>query len=110
MRRAQGIDAIGAALAGVVFVIVLLTKFLNGAYLIAINHHYVALATETARKTSRNHVLMLVSRVSGPTLRALAHAQFLRTDTLTVITVTADDRESMQYTATGLPPTWAIFT
>ena len=70
---------------GVVFVIVLVTKFLDGAYLIviaipvlyvlmrAINKHYATVSAETAchgarpAPPSRNHVLVLVSKVSGPT-------------------------------------------
>ena len=112
MHRAQIINAAGAAATGIVFVIVLVTKFLDGAYLIviaipvlfalmrAINRHYATVAAETAIQDvrpvapSRNHVLVLVSKVSGPTLRALAYARFLRPDTLTAITVTVDGDES----------------
>jgi amino acid transporter len=112
MRRAQVINATGAIATGLVFVIVLVTKFLDGAYLIviaipvlyalmrAVNRHYATVATETAVQDvrpvgpSRNHVLVLVAKVSGPTLRALAYARFLRPHTLQALTVTLDDEET----------------
>jgi hypothetical protein len=99
---------------GVVFVIVLVTKFVEGAYLVVIaipvlfalmrgiNRHYATVAQETAVEDvrpvspSRNHVLVLVSKVSGPTLRALAYARSLRPHTLEAITAAVDDEESAQ--------------
>jgi amino acid transporter len=112
MRRAQLINGLGAAATGVVFVIVLVTKFLDGAYLIVIaipvlfalmrgvNRHYATVAREIAVKDmapvgpSRNHVLVLVSKISGPSLRALAYARSLRPHTLEAITVAVGDEES----------------
>lgn len=114
IRRAQLINGLGAVATGVVFVIVLVTKFVEGAYLIVIaipvlfalmrgiNRHYATVAQEIAVEDvrpvspSRNHVLVLVSKVSGPTLRALAYARSLRPHTLEAITVTVDDEESAQ--------------
>ncbi|MGH3845717.1 MAG: APC family permease [Pseudonocardiaceae bacterium] len=114
IRRSQLINGLGAAATGVVFVIVLVTKFLEGAYLIviaipllyalmrSINRHYASVAHEIAVADvrpvapSRNHVLVLVSKVSGPALRALAYARFLRPHTLEAITVTVDDDEPTQ--------------
>jgi hypothetical protein len=40
---------------------------------------------------SRNHVVVLVSKVHKPTLRALAFAKATRPDTLTALTVNIDD-------------------
>ena len=114
IRRAQLINGLGAVATGVVFVIVLVTKFVEGAYLVVIaipvlfalmrgiNRHYATVAQEIAVEDvrpvspSRNHVLVLVSKVSGPTLRALAYARSLRPHTLEAITVSVDDEESVQ--------------
>jgi hypothetical protein len=114
IRRAQLINGLGAVATGVVFVIVLVTKFVEGAYLVVIaipvlfvlmrgiNRHYATVAQEIAVEDvrpvspSRNHVLVLVSKVSGPTLRALAYARSLRPHTLEAITVSVDDEESAQ--------------
>jgi amino acid transporter len=114
IRRAQLINGLGAVTTGVVFVIVLVTKFVEGAYLVVIaipvlfalmrgiNRHYATVAQETAVENvrpvspSRNHVLVLVSKVSGPTLRALAYARSLRPHTLEAITAAVDDEESAQ--------------
>jgi hypothetical protein len=109
MRRAQTINAVGAAATATVLVVVLVTKFLDGAWIVvlavpvlfvlmrAVSRHYATVADETAvgperpLGPSRNHVVVLVSSVNGPTLRALAYARFLRPDTLTAITVPVDD-------------------
>jgi hypothetical protein len=67
-----------------------------------INRHYATVAQETAVEDvrplapSRNHVLVPVSKVSGPTLRALAYARSLRPHSLQAITVAAEDEESTQ--------------
>lgn len=116
LRRSQAINGLGALATGVVFVIVLVTKFLDGAYLIviaipvlytlmrAVKRHYatvageievgIGTATEKPLGPSRNHVLVLVSKVSGPSLRALAYARALRPHTLEAITVSVGDDES----------------
>jgi amino acid transporter len=114
LRRSQLINGLGALATGVVFVIVLVTKFLDGAYLIVIaipvlyalmrgvNRHYATVADEiavgevTPAGPSRNHVLVLVSKVSGPSLRALAYARSLRPHTLEAITAAVGDEESEQ--------------
>jgi len=116
IRRAQLINALGATATGIVFVIVLVTKFLDGAYLIAIaipllfltmraiSRHYTNVAEETALTEvppvapARNHVLVLVSKVSGPSMRALAYARSLRPYSLDAINVAVDDEESDQLT------------
>ena len=74
-------------------VIVIITKFTKGAYLVliampilyalmrAINRHYTRVSAELAAEDTglmlpaRNHVVVLVSKVHKPTLRALAFAQ-----------------------------------
>jgi hypothetical protein len=107
--RSRAINAFGASLAGVVLVIVIITKFTKGAYLVliampilyavmrAINRHYTRVAVELAPEDvglvlpARNHVVVLVSKVHKPTLRALAYARATRPDTLTALTVNVDD-------------------
>jgi hypothetical protein len=108
MRRSQLINALGAAATGIVFVIVLVTKFLDGAYLIviaipvlfllmrAVNRHYATVADEIAVGDvrpvgpTRIHVLVLVSTVSGPSLRALAYASPYREITRPVLIYVRD--------------------
>jgi amino acid transporter len=112
MMGSRLINAFGASLAGLVLVIVIVTKFTKGAYLVliampilyalmrAINKHYtrVGAELETADRglvlPSRNHVVVLVSKVHRPTLRALAYARATRPDTLTALTVNVDDEET----------------
>lgn len=109
IRRSRAINAFGGTLCGIVLVIVVLTKFTKGAYLVliampilyaimrGINKHYARVADELATEDtglvmpSRNHVIVLVSKVHKPTLRALAFAKATRPDTLTALTVNIDD-------------------
>jgi amino acid transporter len=110
--RARIINAFGASLCAVVLVIVIVTKFTKGAYLVliampilyaimrAINRHYERVATELETESrglmlpSRNHVVVLVSKLHRPTMRALAFARATRPDTLTALTVNIDDEET----------------
>ncbi|WP_143168195.1 APC family permease [Jatrophihabitans endophyticus] len=109
VKRSRLINGFGATLCAIVLVIVVLTKFTKGAYLVliampilyvimrAINKHYARVADELATEDtgllmpSRNHVIVLVSKVHKPTLRALAFAKATRPDTLTALTVNIDD-------------------
>jgi amino acid transporter len=109
IASSRAINAFGASFAGVVLVIVILTKFTKGAYLVliampilyaimrGINKHYTRVAHELASEETglmlpaRNHVIVLVSKVHKPTLRALAYARATRPDTLTALTVNVDD-------------------
>ncbi|HEX4361332.1 MAG TPA: hypothetical protein VH141_27600, partial [Pseudonocardia sp.] len=102
------INAVGASFCAVVLVIVVVTKFTKGAYLVliampllyalmrAINRHYERVATELESEAhglmlpSRNHVVVLVSKLHRPTMRALAFAKATRPDTLTALTVNVD--------------------
>ena len=45
---------------------------------------------------SRNHAIVLVSKLHLPTLRALAYARATRPDELEAITVNVDDDETRQ--------------
>ncbi len=113
MRRSRVINAVGAALTGVVLIIVLLTKFLQGAWIVvlalpviylvmeAIHRHYDRVREQIAvgdeehfTLPSRVHGIVLVSRLHKPTLRALAYARATRHDTLEALTVDVDAKET----------------
>jgi amino acid transporter len=112
MMRSRAINAFGAAMTGTVLVIVLITKFLLGAWIaiaamaviyvtmLAIRKHYDTVSRELTPDEdrqvlpARNHAVVLVSKVHLPTLRALAYAQATRPDTLTAVTVNVDDKDT----------------
>ncbi|MFJ6795229.1 APC family permease [Streptomyces sp. NPDC091268] len=113
IHRRRAINAVGAVMTSVVLVIVLITKFTHGAWLVVIampllflgmkgvRRHYdtvsrqVAVAPGTTpRKPARHHVVVLVASVHAPTLKALGYAQGLRPDTLTALSVAADEEEA----------------
>jgi amino acid transporter len=111
LHRSRTINAAGAVLTGVVLVVVLVTKFTHGAYLVviampavfglmkAISRHYRHVAAELAPEPggmvlpSRIHAVVLVSKLHKPTLRALAYARATRPDTLTALTVASSTDE-----------------
>ncbi|MFJ3923216.1 APC family permease [Streptomyces sp. NPDC090022] len=113
IHRRRAINAVGAAMTAVVLVVVLVTKFTHGAWLVVIampllflgmkgvRRHYDTVAQQVAvpsgvrpRKPVRHHVLVLVAAVHAPTLKALGFAQALRPDSLTALTVAADEEEA----------------
>jgi amino acid transporter len=105
IRRSQTINGLGAAFTAVVLVVVLVTKFTHGAYLVciampllfvlmkAISRHYRRVRAELVPEPgdvllpSRIHALVLVSTVHKPTLRAIAYARATRPDQLTALAV-----------------------
>ncbi|CAM4021400.1 APC family permease [Kibdelosporangium persicum] len=114
MRRSQGINGFGLAMTGTVLVIVLVTKFLVGAWIAiaamtaifalmtGIKKHYDRVADELREAQddrpmvmpSRNHAIVLVSKLHLPTRRALAYAKATRPDVLEAVTVNVDDRDT----------------
>ena len=112
IRRSQVINGTGAAITGLVLVIVVRYKFLAGAYLAiaamlvifflmrAVRRHYDAVATELEPAPggvplpSRNHAVVLVSKVHAPALRALAYAKATRPHDLTALTVSVDEDDT----------------
>ncbi|MCA2216102.1 APC family permease [Jidongwangia harbinensis] len=112
MYRSRAINGFGMVLCGAVLIVVLITKFLLGAWIaiaamaviyvtmLAIRKHYTRVAAELAPTDerpvlpSRNHAIVLVSKVHLPTLRAVAYAQATRPDTLTAVTVNVDDSDT----------------
>ncbi len=113
MQRSRVINAIGLTFTGVVLVVVLLTKFLLGAYIAiiamavlflmmkGIHRHYHTVSRQMAvgdseglTLPSRVHSIVLVSKLHRPTLRALAFAKAARPYTLEAVTVDVDPDES----------------
>ncbi|MET7425889.1 APC family permease [Dactylosporangium sp. NPDC005555] len=112
MIRSRTINMVGLSMTATVLVIVLITKFLLGAYIaiiamiviyflmVGIKKHYDTVARELTPSEdrpvlpSRNHAVVLVSKVHRPTLRAVAYAQATRPDSLTALTVNVDDHDT----------------
>ncbi|MFG2341130.1 APC family permease [Streptomyces yangpuensis] len=118
IHRRLAINAVGATLTALVLVIVLVTKFTHGAWLVVIampllflgmkgvRRHYDQVARQVdvapdarPRRPARHHVLVLVAAVHAPTLKAIGYAQGLRPDTLTAVTVAADEAEAARLRA-----------
>lgn len=117
MTRSRVINTIGFLCTGTVLVIVVVTKFVAGAWITIlvmsalfgimklIHRHYASVSreldaqaaeTEDIVLPSRNHAIVLVSNVHLPTLRALAYARATRPDVLEALTVSVDDAETRQ--------------
>ncbi|MFN2536419.1 MAG: APC family permease [Pseudonocardiaceae bacterium] len=117
MRRSQTINVLGLVMTGSVLVVVLITKFTEGAWIAitamvmifalmrAIRRHYDRVSAELVpRETdavlpSRNHAIVLVSTVHLPTLRALAYARATRPDVLEAVTVNVDEASTRDLVA-----------
>jgi amino acid transporter len=113
MVRSRVINGVGLTMTGTVLVIVLLSKFAQGAYIAIIamaaifglmkliRRHYDSVARETAQidnedrtLPSRVRAIVLVSKLHKPTLRALAFAKAARPSTLEALTVAVDPEET----------------
>ncbi|MFZ0161322.1 MAG: APC family permease [Kineosporiaceae bacterium] len=112
IRVARVVNAFGASLTGLVLVIVLITKFTGGAYLVviavpvlclmmrAVSGHYERISTELRPRPSgrqlpsRVHAVVLVSTLHQPALRALSYARATRPSTLTALTVRVNAEET----------------
>jgi amino acid transporter len=106
--RSRVINAVGCSLTGTVLLVVLVTKFTRGAWIVvlampvlyllmrAINRHYEQVAEELEPDDeivplpSRNHAVVLVSKLHAPTLRALSYARATRPHDITALTVNVD--------------------
>ena len=111
-RRSQTINAIGFCFTAVVLMIVLVTKFLAGAWIAilamgiifftmkSIKRHYERVSREIAADEddmvlpSRVHSIVLVSKLHLPTMRALAFARATRPDYLEAVTVNVDPEDT----------------
>ncbi|MFA1546651.1 APC family permease [Actinomadura chokoriensis] len=116
IHRARAINAAGAALTAVVLVVVLITKFTHGAWIVviampvlfmmmrSIHGHYTRVAAElepsdeAVSLPSRVHAVVLVSKLHTPTLRAIAFARATRPSTLVAVTVrtSGSDTEELE--------------
>ena len=116
MMRSRVINTIGFVCTGTVLIIVVVTKFVAGAWIAIlamgglfvimklIHKHYDTVARELEEQAaaeegdmvlpSRNHAVVLVSKLHLPTMRALAYARATRPDMLEAITVSVDDGET----------------
>ncbi|HEV2779130.1 MAG TPA: APC family permease [Actinophytocola sp.] len=114
MRRSQAINAFGFSMTAVVLAVILITKFTEGAWIslaamaviyavmTAIRRHYDRVGDELRRAEqdgpltlpSRNHAIVLVSKLHQPTRRALAYAKATRPDVLEAVTVNVDDKDT----------------
>ena len=117
MMRSRVVNTIGFVATGTVLVVVSITKFLAGAWIAVvamvllfvlmkmIRKHYDTVSLELEQQAvehsevvlpSRNHAVVLVSKLHLPTLRALAYARATRPDVLEAVTVGVDDAETRQ--------------
>ncbi len=118
MLRSRTVNMVGFVMTGSVLVIVLVTKFTRGAWIVciampllyllmrSIRRHYdqvkVELAADDDEKVmlpSRVHAIVLVSKLHKPTLRALAFARATRPSTLEALTVDVDPADTAALSA-----------
>src|SRR3954468_9721111 len=124
-RRKQLLNGTGAVVTGLVFAIVLVTKFAAGAWIVVVAapvlfaamkgvaSHYRRVAVELAPRASgvalpaRVHSVVLVSNLLAPTLRALAFAQAGSPASLRAVQVAtsevADDPLAAAWEQRGVP-------
>jgi len=119
MYRSRIINTVGLAMTAVVLIIVLLTKFIHGAWIAiaamialfvlmkGISRHYRSVSRELALDAgeelvlpSRVHAIVLVSKLHKPALRALAFAKASRPAVLEAITVDVDPEDTERLVAT----------
>jgi len=119
MRRSQAINGFGLTMTGTVLVLVLVTKFTQGAWIalaamagayalmLAIHRHYstvsseLLLGDEMPVLPARNHAIVLVSGLNRAAVRALGYARATRPDVLEAVTVNVDDKDTR-----GLTKAW----
>ena len=125
MHRSRAINAFGTFVTGTVLVVVLITKFAQGAWIAitamivlfllmrTIRRHYDRVSEELAIDDaddllpSRVHAIVLVGRVHKPTMRAIAYARASRPNTLEALSVEFDSGDSVplrkQWDELGIP-------
>ncbi|GAB2846469.1 APC family permease [Actinocorallia aurea] len=112
MRTSRMINAVGLLITGAVLVIVLITKFTHGAWIVCIampalfllmrgiRAHYDRVSRELELDDaeyalpSRTHAIVLVSKIHKPTLRALSYARATRPSVLEAVSVAVDADEA----------------
>jgi len=126
MVRSRAINTVGAIVTGTVLVIVVISKFLDGAWIAVaamvviwftmngIRRHYAAVAEELTPDEeaaitlpASNISIVLVSKLHRPTLRALAYARATRPSRLEAVTVEVDEGETRrlreEWDRSGMP-------
>ncbi len=117
MYRSRAINTFGLGMTAVVLVIVLLTKFLAGAWITiiamvafvaimkAIHSHYERVAEELVVgdedpiMPTRVHAIVLVSKLHKPTMRAIAFAKATRPNVLEAVSVGFEQGDADQLMA-----------
>ena len=125
MMRSRAINAFGFTVTAVVLIVVLVTKFLAGAWIAilamavifvmmrAIRQHYDRLSLELEVDDSdqglpsRVHAIVLVSRLHKPAMRALSYARASRPNVIEAVSVDIDPdatkRLLAEWDARGIP-------
>jgi amino acid transporter len=113
MMRIRVINSVGACFTAVVLVIVLVTKFASGAWIVvvampaiwltmrSISRHYASVAVELTPPEDQavtlpasNRAIVLVSKLHLPTLRAVAYARATQPSHIEAVTVSVDSAET----------------
>jgi amino acid transporter len=111
---ALAINAFGAVLTAVVLIVVTITKFTHGAWLVfvimpilwflmlGVNRYYrdvdkeIAIDATTVFGSKGDHAIVLVGRLQKPTLKALDYAIAAEHGTIEAVHVSIDDEASMK--------------
>jgi amino acid transporter len=115
MKRTRVINTVGAVFTAVVLVIVLVTKFASGAWIVvvampviwltmrgihrhyrSVEHELVPPEDEPITLPASNRAIVLVSKLHLPTLRSLAYARATKPSYLEAITVDVDHTETLR--------------
>ena len=112
MKSSRVVQGFGGCFTGLVLIVQLATKFTHGAWIAVtaiiiffvlmngVRRHYDRVSIELVPSDdedmlpSRNHAIVLVSKIHKPTLRALAYARATRPSTLVALTVQVDEEET----------------
>ncbi|MDX6221686.1 MAG: hypothetical protein QOD91_740, partial [Frankiales bacterium] len=112
MKSSRVVQGFGGCFTGLVLVVQLATKFTHGAWIAVtaiiiffvlmrgVRRHYDRVSIELIPSEdedmlpSRNHAIVLVSKIHKPTLRALAYARATRPSSLIALTVQVDEDET----------------
>jgi amino acid transporter len=124
-HRRLAINGIGASVTGVVFLVVVTTKFLTGAWVVvsaipvmillmySINRHYQAVASELERPSRRpvdrrvgdNHMIILVSSMDTATSRAIGYVRSVHPKSTTAVTFDKGNVAAWRRLAPDMPIT-----
>ncbi len=114
MQRSRAINAFGLTMTAIVLVVVLATKFLEGAWITVLAmgtfylvmrtirghydkvNHELEIAEDDQVLPTRVHAIVLVSKLHKPTMRALAYAKAARPNLLEAVYVDTDARVTDQ--------------